>query len=124
MICIVEDDDRMRTATTSLVRSLGYATRAFASAEEYLRCGHTPPPMCLIADVQMPGMNGLEMQARMLAGGDPTPIIFVTGFPDDQIRTRALASGAVAFLIKPFSGDTLCECIECALNRSDRSPFD
>jgi len=112
----------MRAATATLVRSFGYCTRAFACAEEYLGSGVGCTCQCVISDVQMSGMNGLEMQGRLIADGDLTPIIFVTAFPDDKLRSRALASGAVAFLIKPFTGDALNNCIERALRRSEHAP--
>ncbi len=117
MICIIEDNEAARTATTALVRSLGRKTRAFSCAEQYLASIADVSPSCLIVDVHMPGMSGIELQAALLASGDGTPIIFVTGFPDDRVRAQALERGAVAFLAKPFSSDALSDCIAVALRQ-------
>jgi FixJ family two-component response regulator len=111
IISIVDDDESVRDAAEVVVRSLGYAAATFASAEEYLRSGRMQDTSCLIADVQMPGMSGLDLQARLIADGYRMPIIFVTAFPKENVRARALQAGAIGFLVKPFSSDRLIECI-------------
>jgi FixJ family two-component response regulator len=114
LISIVDDDESVRESTKALVRSLGYAARAYASAEEFL--GSDPDSTtCLICDVQMKGLSGIELQERLIAEGRRTPIIFITAFPDEQVRRRALKAGALGFLRKPFSEDKLTSCLDSAL---------
>ena len=115
MISIVEDDEAVREATKDLVRSLGYATATFACAEDYLHSDRVHDTSCLISDVQLPGMNGVELQKRLIADGHRTPVIFVTAFPREQVRARALDAGAFGFLSKPYSDDCLIECLDRAL---------
>jgi FixJ family two-component response regulator len=115
MISIVEDDASVREATKGLVRSLGYSAATFASAEEYLRSERVRDTACLITDVQMPGMSGIDLQDRLIADGRRTPIIFVTAYPEERIRARALRAGAVGFLSKPFTDESLIECLDRAL---------
>jgi FixJ family two-component response regulator len=102
LISIVDDDDAVRGATESLVRSLGFETRAFASAVAFLQSPSLFETRCLILDVQMPHMGGIELQERLAELGLDIPIIFITAFPDDAVRQRALQGGAIAFLLKPF----------------------
>ena len=102
-------------STKGLIRSMGYAAETFASAEEYLRSNRAADTACLISDVQMPGMNGADLQDRLIADGHHTPIIFVTAFPDQGIRARVLKAGACGFLTKPFSDESLIECLGRAL---------
>jgi FixJ family two-component response regulator len=116
VISIVDDDKSVREATKGLVRSLGYGAAAFASAEDFLQSDHVNDTACLITDVQMPGLSGVELQSRLIAQGNRTPIIFITAFPEERIRTRALEAGAVGFLSKPFNEDRLIEYIHAALN--------
>ena len=94
---------------------MGYAAETFASAEEYLRSNRAADTACLISDIQMPGMNGADLQDRLIADGHHTPIIFVTAFPDEDIRARVLKAGACGFLTKPFSDESLIECLDKAL---------
>jgi FixJ family two-component response regulator len=115
MIAIVDDDSSVREAATTLVRSLGYATATFASAEEFLKSGHLPDTTCLITDVQMPGMSGVDLQDHLMANGNSTPVIFVTAYPEASLRARALNAGAFGFLSKPFSEESLIECLDRAL---------
>ena len=124
MISIVDDDESVRELTKALVRSLGYAARAFASAEEFLN-SNPDDTSCLILDVQMEGLSGVELQERLIAEGRRTPIIFVTAFPDERIRDHALGAGAIGFLRKPFSDEKLIHCIDSALAQYDCSitPF-
>jgi FixJ family two-component response regulator len=115
VISIIDDDASVRVATTNLVRSLGFAAHAFASAEEFLLSPRMDDTSCLITDVQMPGMSGMELQSLLTAQGRKTPIIFITAFPEERIRARVLEAGAVGFLSKPFDGGTLIKCIDSAL---------
>jgi FixJ family two-component response regulator len=115
MIAIVDDDESFRRATTSFVRSLGYGTAAFESAEAFLKSDRVRDADCLITDVQMPGMTGIELQGRLIAQGHHLPIIFITAFPEMKARAQALASGAVGFLAKPFSDQGLIACLNKAL---------
>ena len=115
MISIIDDDKSVRDAAKMLIRSLGYTTETFASAEEFLESGHLQDTACLITDVQMPGMSGVDLQSHLVANGHRTPVIFVTAFPEERVRTRALDAGAFGFLSKPFSEDSLIACLDRAL---------
>jgi FixJ family two-component response regulator len=115
MISIVDDDQAVRDATRALIRSLGYRVSTFASAEEFLASDRLHDTSCLISDVQMPGVNGIELQDRLVAGGHRIPIIFMTAFPDDRVRDRAMRSGAISFMSKPFSETNLIVCLDRAL---------
>jgi FixJ family two-component response regulator len=115
VISIVDDDEAVRLALRSLVRSLGYVSNVFASAEEFLESSYLNNTSCLISDVQMPGMNGIELQSRLKRLDCRTPVIFVTAFPDERIRTRALEAGAIGFMEKPFEGRAMIRLIETAL---------
>lgn len=123
MISIVDDDKSIREAAKTLVKSLGHCAATFASAEEFLQSGRLDETACVITDVQMPGMSGVELQNHLLATGSCTPVIFVTAFPEDALRERVLRAGAIGFLSKPFTEETLVACLEraLALHRS-RSP--
>ena len=117
VISIVEDDESVRIATQSFVRSLGFAACAFASAEDFLQSPRVNDSSCVIADVQMPGMSGVELQSLLIARGHRTPIIFITAFHEERIRARAMKAGAISFLSKPVDGQTLIECLDKALKR-------
>ena len=119
LISIIDDDPSVRVATNRLVRSLGYAAHTFASADGFLKSPHVNDTACVIADVQMPGMSGIELQSLLIAQGRSVPMIFITAFPEESIRSRALNAGAVGFLSKPFDGTILIECIDIALKRHD-----
>ena len=101
----------------NFVRSLGYAAAAFASAEDFLKADGARHSDCLITDLQMPGMDGLELQTRLTAEGHRLPIIFVSAFPEMKARVQALAAGAAAFLDKPFNDEKLIACLSRALAR-------
>ena len=116
IVSIVDDDDAVRTATQTFVRSLGYKTAAFASAEEFLKAPERETASCLIADIQMPGMSGLDLQRKLAHQRPGLPIIFVTAFPEERIRQQAIAAGAACLLGKPYDGDVLVEYIEKALS--------
>ena len=115
MIAIVDDDDAVRTAVASLVRSLGYTSSTFGSAEHFLKSEEINHTSCLITDLQMPGLSGLDLQDRVIARGDRIPIIFITAYPDENMRLRAMKAGAVAFLSKPCNVGHLLGCLEKAL---------
>ena len=115
MISIVDDDAAVREATKGLVRSLGYSVSTFASAEEFLQSERVHDTSCLITDLHMPGLSGIELQDRLIAGGHRMPIIFITAFPDEGVRTRAMKAGAVCFMSKPYSDDHLIGCLDRAL---------
>ena len=115
LIAIVDDDYSVREALTSLVRSLGYRTMAFECAEDLLKSKRRRSFSCVIADVQMPGMTGLELHNRLVASGEPIPTILITAFPDDKARERALQAGVIGYLTKPFSEDDLLACIRSIL---------
>ena len=118
MIAIVDDDKAVREATKSLVRSLGYSASTFASADEFLKSEQVSNTSCLITDVHMPGLSGLDLQDRLIARGHRIPIIFITGYPDDSVRARAMKAGAVAFLSKPYNHDHLLGYLDKALKAS------
>ena len=117
MISIIDDDDSVRVATKLLIQSLGYAVATFASAEDYLRSDNICNTSCLITDVQLPGMNGVELQEQLIADGLGIPVIFMTAFSMESVRARALKLGAFGFLSKPFRDDCLIKCLDKALAR-------
>jgi FixJ family two-component response regulator len=117
VISIVDDDESVRVAINRLVRSLGFVGRTFASAEEYLQSPHLGESACVIADIQMPGMSGVELQNTLLARGDKTPVLFITAFPDARVEAKVMEAGAVCLLSKPFEGMHLIQCIETALKK-------
>ena len=116
MIAIVDDDESVREATKSLVRSLGYEAATFCSAEEFLESAQLKTTACLITDVRMPGMSGVELQDRLIADGRVLPTVFISAFSDERVQQKVLDSGAVGYLNKPFEEDRLIACIDRALN--------
>jgi len=114
-IAIVDDDEAVREATKTLVRSLGYNASTFGSAEEFLKSKQFSNTSCIITDLQMPGLSGLDLQDLLIARGHRFPIIFITGFPDENVRARAMKAGAVAFLTKPVNADQLLGYLDKAL---------
>lgn len=117
VISIVDDDPAYLAAASDLVCSLGFRTRTFTSAKEFLKSAHLNQTSCLITDVQMPGMSGVDLQCALIERGSPVPIIFVTAFPEDATRSQALRNGAVCFLSKPFDARSLLKCLDKALKR-------
>jgi FixJ family two-component response regulator len=115
VISIIDDDGSVRCAICNFVRSLGYIVHPFASAVEFLQSDHLHETSCVIADVKMPVMTGVELQAHLRAQGRCVPFIFITAFPVEISRARALKAGAICFLTKPFDGEALAKCLECAL---------
>ena len=118
MISIVDDDEPIREAVKGFMKSLGYRAEATASAEEFLRSPHVRRTSCLIADVQMSGMTGLDLHRHLSASGKPIPTILITAYPDDGVRERALAAGVIGYLSKPFDENDLLTCIRSALTRA------
>jgi len=118
MIAIIDDDEFMLDAVRNLVRSLGYSAAAFSSAEDYLRSDYVRGSACVITDLQMPGMSGVDLQDRLIADGFCTPMIFMTAYFDEKARKRVLDSGAFGFLNKPFDDECLIKCIDEALGDS------
>ena len=122
MICIIDDDVCAREATEAIIRSLGYALATYGSAEDFLGSQNINDTSCLITDVHMPGLSGVELYQRLRADGFAVPTIVVTGHPDETTRTQVLAAGAVAFLSKPFGKQALLDCLKAAsLHQKKRS---
>ena len=115
MVAIVEDDESYRAAVQRLLKSAGLPVRSFASAEDFLKSGQQQETGCLIADIQMPGMSGLDLQAKLNAEHCPIPIIFITAHGDEEMRLQAMRAGAVKFLAKPFDGAILLDSVRVAL---------
>lgn len=115
LVAIVDDDDLMRGALQGMLKSVGLASQAFASAEEFLTSGQQHQTACLIADIRMPGMSGLELQARLNDEQCRIPTIFITAHGDEKMRMQALRAGAVEFLAKPFDDEALLESVQAAL---------
>jgi len=118
LIAVVDDDEAIREALQSLLRSVGLRAAVFASAEDFWHAGQLQNTACLIVDVRMPRMSGLELQRQLATANCPTPIIFITAHGDAETRARALREGAVAFLDKPFSDEVLLRAVHAALQSS------
>jgi FixJ family two-component response regulator len=118
-VAIIDDDDSMRCAVVALVRSAGYDAQGFASAEAFLACATARDFACVITDVQMPGMSGIELKQHLTASQNPVPVIIITARHEPDLKDKALASGAASFLRKPFVSDALIGCLERALNGQD-----
>jgi FixJ family two-component response regulator len=118
-VFIIDDDADVRTSIAGLLKSVGLRSEAFASAQEFL--GRRPPegPSCLVLDVRLPGINGLDVQRKLAAAGVSTPIIFITGHGDIPMTVKAMKSGAVEFLTKPFTDQDLLDAIYLALDRDE-----
>ena len=116
MVAIVDDDDLMRSALQGLLKSVGLPAQAFASAEEFLKSGQQNEVGCLVADIRMPGMSGLELQAKLKADRLNTPIIFITAHGDARVRMQAMREGAAEFLVKPFDRQVLLNRVRAALD--------
>jgi FixJ family two-component response regulator len=117
LVAIVDDDDSVRGTLQELLRSAGFSSRAFDSAEAFLGSGHQQETACLITDIRMPGMSGLELQAKLNSERCKIPTIFITAHGDEEMRLQALRAGAVEFLPKPFDDEILIESIRAALAR-------
>jgi FixJ family two-component response regulator len=119
-ITIIDDDDEVRVAIESLIQSHGLEVRSFASAEEFLDSPAIDQTACLITDVQMPGMSGVDLQDVLIKRGCTVPMIFITAFPEERLQRRVEEAGALGFLGKPFNARLLMACVEKALNSSHR----
>jgi FixJ family two-component response regulator len=115
VVAIVDDDAAVRVALEGLLRSAGLSARAFDSAETFIESGQQFQAGCLIADIRMPGMSGLELQGKLNAENCRIPIVFITAHGDTQMRMQALRAGAVEFLAKPFNDEVLLETVRAAL---------
>jgi len=115
LVAIVDDDDSVRSALQGLLKAVGFPAQAFASAEEFILSDQHRQTSCLIADIRMPGMSGLELQAKLNSERCMIPIIFITAHGDTKMRMQALRAGAVEFLAKPFDDEALLECVRAAL---------
>ena len=122
MIAVIDDDASVRDATAGLLESLGYRVASFACAEEFLESGMLPRMRCLISDVRMSGMSGLELHARLVQDGTSAPTIFMTAFATEEVREQALGQGALDVLKKPFDEGTLLECLARAFLSRKTTP--
>jgi FixJ family two-component response regulator len=121
LISIVDDDEFVREALRGLLRSLGFTIEAFPSAQDFLESVRLRETSCLIADVHMPAMTGLELYGRLVESGHAIPTILITAYPDDSMRARALNNGVMCYLSKPFAEDDLLRCVRLALRRRNPS---
>jgi len=115
MVAVVDDDDLMRSALQGMLKSVGLSSQTFASAEEFLESGQLQQTACLIADIRMPGMSGLELQAKLNAEHRRIPTIFITAHGDARMRMQALRAGAVEFMAKPFDDGVLLKSVRAVL---------
>lgn len=118
LVTVVDDDESVRESLPDLLREFGFAAQAFSSAEEFLASDSVGQSRCLILDVAMPGMSGLDLQQELKTRGQETPIIFITAQKDESVRARAFRQGAVEFLLKPFGDTTLLEALNKAIRVS------
>lgn len=114
-IAIIDDDEEVRTATENLVQSYGIDTQTFSSAEEFLSSAVANKAACLITDIHMSGMSGVDLQKTLIEQGRHVPIIFITAFPEERVRRQVEAAGAIRFLSKPYAADVLMDSINQAL---------
>ena len=121
IISVVEDDASVRASMNNLLRSLGYVVHTFESAEEFLASPHLNDTSCVVADVQMSAMSGIELLVTMRMQGHAAPFIVITAFPDENVRARAMDAGAIGFFAKPFATSILIACLDAALRSSDQS---
>ena len=115
MVAVIEDDESYRVAVQRLLKSEGFSVQSFASAEDFLSSGQQQETGCLITDIRMPGMSGLDLQSKLNSDHCPIPTIFITAHGDEKMRLQAMRAGAVKFLTKPFDGETLLEAVRVAL---------
>ena len=115
MVAIIDDDDSYRVAVQRLLKSAGFSVQSFASAEDFLKSGRQHETGCLISDIRMPGMSGLDLQAKLNADHCPIPTIFITAHGDEDVRLQAMRGGAVRFMVKPFDCGILLESVRVAL---------
>ena len=115
LIAVVDDDELVRVALQRLLKASGFAEASFGSAEDFLKSGRLPEIACLIADIRMPGMSGLDLQAQLKSEGHAIPIVFITAHGDEKMRLQAMRAGAVGFLAKPFDVGILLDRVRAAL---------
>jgi FixJ family two-component response regulator len=115
MVAVIEDDEPYRGAVQRLLKSAGFLVQSFASAEEFLNSGQQQETGCLISDIRMPGMSGLDLQAKLNADNCPIPTIFITAHGDEDMRLQAMRGGAVKFMVKPFDCAVLVDSVRVAL---------
>ena len=115
LLSVVDDDEMLRESLPDLLRECGFAARAFSSGQEFLSSDYVDQTRCLILDVAMPGMSGLDVQQELKRRGQAIPIIFITAYDSDDVRSQALQAGAAELLCKPFSQESLFEAVRCAL---------
>jgi FixJ family two-component response regulator len=115
MVAVIEDDESYRAAVQRLLKSAGFSVRSFVSAEEFLNSGQQHETGCLITDIRMPGMSGLDLQAKLNSDHCPIPTIFITAHGDENLRLQAMRGGAVKFMVKPFDCAILLESVRAAL---------
>ena len=116
---IIDDDFSVRIAVADIVRSMDLTANTFASGQDFLKSNSLSDTACIVADVQMPGLSGIELQQALTAKQMKIPMIFITAYPDERTRAKAFEGGAICFLNKPFGGSTIVECIERALSIRD-----
>ena len=116
MIAVIDDEELVRTSLQRLLKIAGYPVAAFASAEEFVKSGRLQEVRCLIADIRMPGMSGLDLQSQLNAEGYQIPIIFITAHGDEKMRIRAMRDGAVAFLAKPYDNAVILDRVRACLH--------
>lgn len=124
VVSVVDDDESFRAALQRLLKSAGFSVRCFASAEDFLKSGEQHETGCLIADIRMPGMSGLDLQANLNAEHCPIPTIFITAHGDEKMRLQAMRGGAVKFLAKPFDDAVLLESVRTASKKAERLEAD
>jgi FixJ family two-component response regulator len=117
VISVIDDDVSVRAAINNLLRSLGYIVHLFPSAEAFLQSMQLTNTWCVISDVRMLGMSGVELQSRLRSEGNRMPFVFITAVPDESVRVRALEDGAICFLTKPFDDEVLIRCLDTAVDR-------
>lgn len=122
LVAIVDDDKSIRDATDNLLQAAGFSTATFPDAESFLESSRRRVAACVVADMRMPGMSGLEMYQLLLASGEPIPTVLITAYPGDTLRARAREAGVVCCLGKPFAPDELLECVNHALGSGTPTP--
>jgi FixJ family two-component response regulator len=120
VVAIVDDDESIRAALQGFMKEAGLPAKSFASAEEFLEAGDLNQTACLVTDIRMPGMSGLELQARLNAERRRIPIVFITAHGDESMRMQALRAGAVEFLAKPFDEEVLLDCVRAAMGSQSK----
>jgi len=123
LVVIVDDDQSLRNATRDLLKAAGFSTATFEDAESFLGSASRASAACLVADMRMPGMTGLELYQALVASGDRIPTVIITAHPEELTRSRARDAGITCYLSKPFAPDDLLECVGEALAKSQRGPI-